>query len=101
MPVDAGSRAESRAGEGQRGVERGCQRETEDGSRVARGVAIPMLLPCELTAPLQLVTGYERALVDVLDAPEHGGGWEEIWGSLESIEFVDLVWRSRTKERNG
>ncbi len=36
------------------------------------------------------VTGYERTLVDVLDAPEHGGGWEEIWRSLEGIEFLDL-----------
>jgi predicted transcriptional regulator of viral defense system len=36
------------------------------------------------------VTGYERTLVDVLDAPEHGGGWEEIWRSLESVEFFDL-----------
>lgn len=36
------------------------------------------------------VTGYERTLVDVLDAPEHGGGWEEIWRSLEAIEFIDL-----------
>ena len=36
------------------------------------------------------VTGYERTLVDVLDAPERGGSWEEIWRSLEGIEFVDL-----------
>ncbi|OGQ88155.1 MAG: hypothetical protein A2289_24365 [Deltaproteobacteria bacterium RIFOXYA12_FULL_58_15] len=36
------------------------------------------------------VTGYERTFVDVLDAPEHGGSWEEIWRSLEAIEFVDL-----------
>ena len=36
------------------------------------------------------VTGYERTLVDVLDAPQHGGGWEEIWRSLEGIEFFDL-----------
>ncbi|MBI4605380.1 MAG: transcriptional regulator [Planctomycetes bacterium] len=36
------------------------------------------------------VTGYERTLVDVLDAPEYGGAWEEIWRSLEGIEFVDL-----------
>jgi predicted transcriptional regulator of viral defense system len=36
------------------------------------------------------VTGYERTMVDVLDAPQHGGGWEEIWRSLESIEFFDL-----------
>ncbi len=39
--------------------------------------------------PVRL-TGYERTLVDVLDAPDHGGGWEEIWRSLEGIEFVDL-----------
>lgn len=36
------------------------------------------------------LTGYERTLVDVLDAPDYGGGWEEIWRSLESIEFFDL-----------
>lgn len=36
------------------------------------------------------VTTHERALVDVLDAPEKGGGWEEIWRSLELVEFFDL-----------
>lgn len=36
------------------------------------------------------VTGHERTLVDVLDSPQYGGGWEEIWRSLEAIEFVDL-----------
>jgi predicted transcriptional regulator of viral defense system len=36
------------------------------------------------------VTNYERTLVDVLDAPDYGGGWEEIWRSLESIEFFNL-----------
>jgi predicted transcriptional regulator of viral defense system len=36
------------------------------------------------------VTGYERTMVDVLDAPQYGGSWEEIWRSLEGIEFVDL-----------
>lgn len=36
------------------------------------------------------VTTLERTLVDVLDAPEHGDGWEEIWRSLESVEFFDL-----------
>lgn len=36
------------------------------------------------------VTGHERTMVDVLDAPEHGGGWEEVWRSLASIEFFDL-----------
>jgi predicted transcriptional regulator of viral defense system len=36
------------------------------------------------------VTSLERALVDVLDQPEKCGGWEEIWRSLEMIEFFDL-----------
>lgn len=36
------------------------------------------------------VTGYERTFVDVLDRPELSGTWEEIWRSLESIEFLDL-----------
>ena len=36
------------------------------------------------------VTTLERTLVDVLHAPRHGGGWEEIWRSLESAEFFDL-----------
>lgn len=36
------------------------------------------------------VTTLERALVDVLHAPDRGGGWEEIWRSLETVEFVDL-----------
>lgn len=36
------------------------------------------------------VTTLERALVDVMYAPRHGGGWEEIWRSLESVEFFDL-----------
>ena len=36
------------------------------------------------------VTSLERTLVDVLDAPRYGGGWEEIWRSLEMIEYFDL-----------
>jgi len=35
-------------------------------------------------------TGLERTLVDVLDRPDRGGGWEEIWRSLESVEYFDL-----------
>ncbi|MCK4304562.1 MAG: transcriptional regulator [Candidatus Eisenbacteria sp.] len=37
------------------------------------------------------VTSLERSLVDLLHAPEYGGGWEEIWRSLESVEFFDLA----------
>jgi predicted transcriptional regulator of viral defense system len=36
------------------------------------------------------VTNFERTLVDVLDRPDLSGGWEEIWRSLESVEFFDL-----------
>jgi predicted transcriptional regulator of viral defense system len=36
------------------------------------------------------VTGLERTLVDVLDRPDLGGGWEEVWRSLESVEFFDV-----------
>lgn len=36
------------------------------------------------------VTCLERTLVDVLDRPVISGGWEEIWRSLESVEYFDL-----------
>ncbi len=36
------------------------------------------------------VTTLERTLVDVLDAPELGGGWEEVWRSLEMVDYFDL-----------
>lgn len=36
------------------------------------------------------VTDLERTMVDVLDRPDLSGSWEEIWRSLESVEFFDL-----------
>ena len=36
------------------------------------------------------VTSLERTFVDVLSHPSFSGGWEEIWRSLESIEYFDL-----------
>jgi len=36
------------------------------------------------------VTSLERCLVDVLHAPTHGGGWEEIWRCFEMVEFLNL-----------
>lgn len=37
-----------------------------------------------------IVTGFERTMVDVLSRSDLSGSWEEIWRSLESIEFFDL-----------
>ena len=36
------------------------------------------------------VTSLERTLVDVLDRSDLAGGWEEIWRSLELVEFFAL-----------
>ena len=36
------------------------------------------------------VTSLERSLVDLLDRPDLGGGWEEIWRSAESVEYYDV-----------
>ncbi len=36
------------------------------------------------------VTDLERTFVDVLDRPDLSGGWEEVWRSLEMVEFFDL-----------
>lgn len=36
------------------------------------------------------VTSLERTLVDVLDKPLLGGGWEEIWRSLSLIEHLKI-----------
>jgi predicted transcriptional regulator of viral defense system len=36
------------------------------------------------------VTGFERTFVDVLNRPDLTGSWEEIWRSLETVEYFDL-----------
>ena len=36
------------------------------------------------------VTNLERTFVDVLDRPDLAGSWEEIWRSLQSVEFFDI-----------
>jgi len=36
------------------------------------------------------VTSLERTMVDILNRPDLSGGWEEVWRSLESVEFFDL-----------
>jgi predicted transcriptional regulator of viral defense system len=35
------------------------------------------------------VTNLERTLVDILDRPDLGGGWEEIWRSLDHLIHFD------------
>ena len=44
----------------------------------------------ELSGQKLRVASLERTLVDVLDRPHLSGSWEEIWRSLESVEFFDL-----------
>ena len=36
------------------------------------------------------VSNRERTLVDLMNGPQHGGGWEEIWRSLQMVEFFNL-----------
>jgi predicted transcriptional regulator of viral defense system len=36
------------------------------------------------------VASLERTLVDSLDRPDLCGGWEEVWRSLESVEYFNL-----------
>ncbi len=36
------------------------------------------------------VSGLERTLVDTLDRPDLCGGWEEVWRSLDMIEYLHL-----------
>lgn len=70
-------------------------------SVVFKGLRFPMklvkkrkeLFGVTVSSRLELdvrVTSLERTVVDLLDRPRWGGSWEEIWRSLESIEFFNL-----------
>ncbi len=70
-------------------------------SHVFRGTKFPLALlragkarfavsTAERSGQPLMVASLERTLVDVLDRPDLSGSWEEIWRSLESIEFFDL-----------
>ncbi len=81
---------------------------TQEGVRLAmfknyrfRGLSVPSALVrqgCEQFGVVTVdrfglsikVTSLERTLVDVLARPGLGGGWEEIWRSLEMVEHLDL-----------
>jgi len=47
-------------------------------------------LPQERQGVAVEVTTLERTLVDVLDRPDLAGGWEEVWRSLELVEFFEI-----------
>jgi predicted transcriptional regulator of viral defense system len=36
------------------------------------------------------ITNLERTIVDILDRPDLGGGWEEIWRSLDHLTHFDI-----------
>jgi predicted transcriptional regulator of viral defense system len=70
-------------------------------SHVFRGTKFPHVLLRAGNAHIAVLTAersgqslrvatLERTLVDVLDRPDLSGSWEEIWRSLESVEFFDL-----------
>lgn len=70
-------------------------------SRVFRGTRFPRALlragrehagvsAAERAGVELRVASLERTLVDVLDRPDLSGGWEEVWRSLGSVEFLDL-----------
>jgi predicted transcriptional regulator of viral defense system len=48
-------------------------------------------LPQERQGVVVEVTTLERTLVDVLDRPDLAGGWEEVWRSLELVEFFEIA----------
>ncbi|MDE2890749.1 MAG: transcriptional regulator [Gemmatimonadota bacterium] len=70
-------------------------------SQVYRGVRFPEallrqgaehfgVLNTERLGVAMRATSLERTLVDVLHRPDLAGGWEEIWRSLESVEFFNV-----------
>ena len=70
-------------------------------SRVFRGVKFPLALSRAEKENIGVITvdragqdipvaSLERTMVDVLDRQNLSGTWEEIWRSLESVEFFDL-----------
>jgi predicted transcriptional regulator of viral defense system len=56
----------------------------------SQGAELSNVLDAERMGLSVRVTNLERTMVDVLDRPRFGGGWEEIWRSLESVEFFDF-----------
>ena len=57
---------------------------------VDRGAELTDVLTVERANVSLKVASLERTLVDVLNRPRYSGGWEEVWRSLESVEFFDL-----------
>jgi predicted transcriptional regulator of viral defense system len=58
--------------------------------QTAEGATGPSTVTRSHAGGVVRVTTVERTLVDVLDQPDKGGGWEEILRSLAMVEFVDV-----------
>ena len=57
---------------------------------IAGGQQLFEVKPLERSGIQIRVCSLERTLVDVLDRPDLGVGWEEIWRSLELVEYFAL-----------
>lgn len=55
-----------------------------------KGAALSNMIEADRMGVSLRVSNIERTMVDVLDRPQFGGRWEEIWRSLEGVEFFDL-----------
>lgn len=49
-----------------------------------------LIKPAERLGMTFSITSFERTLVDLLDRPDLGFGWEEIWRSLENVGYFDI-----------
>ncbi len=59
-------------------------------SLLAKGQEMFAVEEAESQGETLRVTNLERTMVDMLQRPEISGGWEEVWRSLEMVEYYHL-----------